>query len=173
MPAISWKVFAMAGAMVAAFAAAWFIQSVRWDNDVLTIRNQYAADQLLVSKANQAMLNDAIVARDAAQAQATALSNQLQETLKNAKSDNQRLANSVANGTVRLLVNGKAAAANGSVMVPKTGSARSGSNVVQFELSDAARQSYFALRESIASDAAMIEYYKDYINQQCYKQEKK
>lgn len=169
MPTFSWKVYAMAGAVVAAFAAGWFIQGVRWDRDVLSIRNAYQADQLLVSKANQAMLSNAIIQRDAAQAQAAKLSSQLQEKIRNAKSDNTRLANAVANGAVRLLVNGKASSASGSVLVPGAGRTGSGGNVVQFELSDAARQSYFALRESVASDAAMIEYYKSYISQQCYR----
>lgn len=158
----------MAGAVVAAFAAAWFIQSVRWDNDVLQIRESYQADQLLVANANQALLSNAIIARDAAEVKAAALSRQLQDNIKNAKADNQRLANSVADGTVRLFVSGKAAT-YGSVVVPSAGGAGSGGNVVQFELSAAARQSYFALRDSITSDAAMIEYYKNYIAEQCWK----
>lgn len=172
MPPLSWKVYAMAGAVVAAFLAAWFIQSVRWDNDVLSIHNQYKADQLLVASANQAMLNNAIIARDAAQEKAALLSRQLQENLKNEKSKNERLANSVADGTVRLLVSGTTTATNGSVVVPGAGRTGSVSNVVQFELSESARQSYFALRESIASDSAMIEYYKKYISQQCYRENK-
>lgn len=170
MPTFSWKVYATAGALVAAFMAAWFIQGIRWDNDALKIRGEYQADQLLVSKANQAMLSNAIVQRDAAQAQAAKLSSQLQENIRNAKTNNQILANRVADGAVRLLINGKANSANGSVVVPGTGRTGSGGDVVQFELSDSARQSYFALRESIASDAAMIEYYKKYISQQCYRE---
>lgn len=162
----------MAGAVVAAFAAAWFIQGIRWDNNVLALKKAYQADQLLVSKANQAMLSSAIAQRDAAQAQAAKLSSQLQETIKNAKADNTRLANAVADGAVRLLIKGKATAANGSVVVPGSGRSGSGSDVVQFELSESARQSYFALRESIASDSAMIEYYKKYISQQCYRENK-
>lgn len=169
MPTFSWKVYAMAGAVVAAFAAAWFIQGVRWDNNVLAITKAYQADQLMVSKANQAILSNAITQRDAAQAQAAKLSSQLQEKIRNAKADNTRLANAVADGAVRLLVNGKASSASGSVVVPGAGRAGSGGNVVQFELSDTARQSYFALRESIVSDEAMIEYYKSYISQQCHR----
>ena len=169
MPTFSWKVYAMAGAVLAAFAAAWVIQGIRWDNNVLAITKAYQADQLLVSKANQAMLSNAITQRDAAQAQAAKLSSQLQEKIRNAKADNTRLANAVADGAVRLLVNGKASSASGSVVVPGTGRTGSGGNVVQFELSDTARQSYFSLRESIVSDEAMIEYYKSYISQQCYR----
>jgi len=160
----------MAGAVVAAFAAAWIIQGIRWDNDVLSRENQYKADQLLVAKANQAMLSSAIADRDAAQAQATRLSQQLQENLKNAKANNQRLADAVANGTVRLLIEGKADTANGSVVVPTAGSTGSGRNVVHFELSESSRRAYSALRESIATDAEMIEYYKKYIGDQCYRQ---
>lgn len=167
MPTISWKLYAMAGAVLASFAAAWFIQGNRWDNDVLSIRNQYREDQLLVEKANVAMLSNAIAQRDAAEANAAKLSSQLNENLKNAKANNKRLADAVASGAVRLLVEGKASSGNGSVVVSKAGGTGSAGNVVQFELSAAARQSYNALRDSIATDQSMIEYYKDYINQQC------
>lgn len=162
----------MAGAVVAAFAAGWLIQGIRWDKDVLSVRNQYQADQLLVSKANEAILQSAIAARDAAEANAAKLSLQLNENLSNAKANNKRIADAVANGTVRLLINGKASSANGSVVVPKTGGTGSAGDVVQFELSESSRRAYNALRDAITSDAAMIEYYKGYINQQCYKESK-
>lgn len=171
MPTFSWKVYATAGAMVAAFAAAWIIQGIRWDNDTLKIREQQKEDALLVERANSAMLNNAIALRDQAEASAARLSSQLNENLKNAKANNKRIADAAANGALRLLVNGKAISENGSVMVPKTGGTRSAGDVVQFELSADSRRAYNTLRESIATDSAMIEYYKNFIKEQCYKEQ--
>lgn len=123
---------------------AWYVQDVRWSNDVHE-RDAAASAQVA---ANVSAVNTQLVK---SQAQTEALRTTFIEYKAGSEREITKLESAVATGTVRLRI-----AASASTVRPAATDA-SGATATTCELDASARPDYFALRRGLADQYALLQ----------------
>jgi prophage endopeptidase len=157
------KALVIAAALLAA-GVTWWIEGMRWDKDVSSLKESHALAMKSIS--DKAFEDLAAANRRTAQAQAAAaeLDKKHSEELANELAKNEALRADVAAGTRRVRI----ASANLATCQLTRGNNTGGSSVgdaVQVELSDAGGRAVLDLRASAIKDDQVIQYLQGYVAQ--------
>ena len=149
-------------AFAAGIALTWWIEGMRWDKDVSSLKESHALALKAVS--DKAVIDLAAANRRTAEAQAAAaeLDKKHTEELANELAKNEALRADVAAGTRRVRI----ASANLATCQLTRGNNTGGSsvgNAVQVELNAAGGRAVLDLRASAIKDGQVIQYLQGYI----------
>lgn len=134
-----------AAVALAAFLAAWYVQGLRWDNDVASIRH----DSDVAIAANVDAVNQQLIA---SRAQTEAIRAAFIEYKEGKENETSALELAIADGTKRLRVKASCPA------VPSAGAVPGGAVSGTAELDPAVRQDYFALRRGLDRQYAELQF---------------
>lgn len=134
-----------AAVALSAFLAAWYVQGLRWENDVASIRH----DSDVAIAANVDAVNQHLIA---SRAQTEAIRATFIEYKAGKENETSALERDVADGTKRLRVKASCPTVRADGTVP--GGAVSGTA----ELDPAVRQDYFALRRGLDRQYAELQF---------------
>lgn len=139
---------------MAGFGAGWGVNGWRVGNQVASLKQQHAESVTEATQSSNAALVVAINRGDAMAETLSTLNDAALSELKKAQNENNTLRDSVRNRSVGLRIAATCATSNSS-----DAQASSGASVdsgVSAELAEPARQSYFALRDAIATVQAQL-----------------
>lgn len=125
--------------------AAWYVQGLRWDNDVASIRH----DSDVAISANVDAVNQKLIA---SRAQTEAIRQTFIEYKQGKENETSALERAVVDGTKRLRVKASCPA------VPADGTVPGGAVSGTAELDPAVRQDYFALRRGLDRQYAELQF---------------
>lgn len=125
--------------------AAWYVQGLRWENDVASIRH----DSDVAIAANVDAVNQQLIA---SRAQTEAIRQTFIEYKQGKENETSALERAVADGTKRLRVKAICPA------VPADGTVPGGTVSGTAELDPAVRQDYFALRRGLDRQFAELQF---------------
>lgn len=134
-----------AAVALAAFLAAWYVQELRWDNDVASIRH----DSDVVIAANVDAVNQQLIA---SRAQTEAIRATFIEYKAGKENETSALERAVADGTKRLRIKASCSAVRADGTVP--GGAVSGTA----ELDASVRSDYFELKRGLDRQYAELQF---------------
>lgn len=134
-----------AAVALAAFLAAWYVQGLRWDNDVASIRH----DSDLAIAANVDAVNQQLIA---SRAQTEAIRATFIEYKVGKENETSALERAVADGTKRLRIKASCSAVRADGTVP--GGAVSGTA----ELDASVRSDYFELKRGLDRQYAELQF---------------
>lgn len=132
-------------ALLIGAGAAWYVQGLRWDNDVASIRH----DSDVAIAANVDAVNQQLIA---SRAQAEAIRQTFIEYKQGKENETSALERAIADGTKRLRVKASCPA------VPADGTLPGGPGSGTAELDPDVRQDYFALRRGLDRQYAELQF---------------
>lgn len=139
--------------IVSVFLSAWYVQGIRWDNDVTAMKLSREKEKKEVAEQGEQKASAALINQRVAEAKAAALDLKYTQELKNAQSKNAALAAAYNDSQLRLRVKGICKPA-------PSGSLGDASGV---ELSGSAGRNIFTVRAGIIEDRSKINYLQSYI----------
>ena len=132
-------------ALVVGASGAWYVQGLRWENDVASIRH----DSDVAISANVDAVNQQLIA---SRAQTEAIRATFIEYKAGKENETSALERAVADGTKRLRIKASCSA------VPSDGAVPDGAVSGTAELDPAVRQDYFALRRGLDRQYAELQF---------------
>ncbi len=151
-------------AFAAGIALTWWIEGMRWDKDVSSLKESHAIALKKISDKAFADLTAANQRTAQAQAAAAQLDKKHTEELANELAKNEALRADVATGTRRVRIASANLATCQLTRGNNTGAGGVG-NAAQVELSDAGGRAVLDLRASAIKDDQVIQYLQGYINE--------
>lgn len=149
-------------AFAAGIALTWWIEGMRWDKDVSSLKESHA---LALKKISDKAVADLVAANQRtaeAQAAAAVLDKKHTEELAHELAKNEALRADVAAGTRRVRIAEANLATSQLTRGNNTGAGGVG-NAAQVELSDAGGRAVLDLRASTIKDGQVIQYLQGYI----------
>ncbi|GAB2931447.1 lysis protein [Hafnia psychrotolerans] len=154
--------FSIALAFIAGLALAWWIEGMRWDTDVATLKQSHTAelrkisDQALIDLTNQKKRTEA------AQVALAALDAKHTKELADEQAENEKLRADVASGARRVRIAAANLATSQLIRNSTSGTCGVG-DAAQVELSGAGGRAVLDLRASAIKDDQVIQYLQGYI----------
>ena len=150
-------------AFAAGIALTWWVEGMRWDKDVSSLKESYALALKAIS--DKAVVDLAAANQRTAEAQAAAaeLDKRHTEELAHAMEQNQALRDDVAAGTRRVRIAATCPKRDGTTSSSATGL----DDVTAPRLTKSAERDYWNLRERASIATKQIEGLQDYIKEVC------